>query len=117
MEAAGCPFLSCCLSYKAQSISKAVRASFIRKNYIDDKHNAFVSVQPFNPLNTELNPICNLLAFLGAHHILYVSRISVKFQWLLYVTPGIITKLLRSAHTVHLCVSYGSEKQQRLLTL
>jgi hypothetical protein len=29
----------------------------------------------FNPLNAELNPICHLLALLGAHHILHVSRI------------------------------------------
>ena len=32
----------------------------------------------FNPLNAELNPICYLLALLGAHHFLHVSRISVK---------------------------------------
>jgi len=31
-----------------------------------------------NPLNAELNPICHLLALLGAHHILHVSRIRVK---------------------------------------
>jgi len=28
----------------------------------------------FNPLNAELNPICHLLALLGAHHIFHVSR-------------------------------------------
>ena len=32
----------------------------------------------FNPLNPELNPICYLLALLGAHHFLHVSRIRVK---------------------------------------
>ena len=32
----------------------------------------------FNPLNAELNPICYLLALLGAHHYLHVSRIRVK---------------------------------------
>jgi len=32
----------------------------------------------FNPLNPELNPICSLLALLGAHHFLHVSRIRVK---------------------------------------
>jgi len=32
----------------------------------------------FNPLNAELNPICHLLALLGAHHILHVSRLRVK---------------------------------------
>jgi hypothetical protein len=31
-----------------------------------------------NPLNAKLNPICHLLALLGAHHILHVSRIRVK---------------------------------------
>jgi len=33
----------------------------------------------FNPLNSELNPICHLLALLGAHHVFHVSRISVKY--------------------------------------
>ena len=32
----------------------------------------------FNPLNPELNLICYLLALLGAHHFLHVSRIRVK---------------------------------------
>jgi len=32
----------------------------------------------FNPLNPELNPICYLLALLGAHHFLHVSGIRVK---------------------------------------
>jgi len=32
----------------------------------------------FNPLNDKLNPICHLVALLGAHHILHVSRVRVK---------------------------------------
>ena len=32
----------------------------------------------FNTLKPELNPICYLLALLGAHHFLHVSRIRVK---------------------------------------
>jgi len=32
----------------------------------------------FNPLNAKLNPIYHLLALLGAHHILHISRIRVK---------------------------------------
>ena len=36
------------------------------------------SLTVFNPLNPELNPICYLLALLGAHHFLHVSRIRVK---------------------------------------
>jgi len=31
-----------------------------------------------NPLNAELNTICHLLALLGVHHFLHVSRIRVK---------------------------------------
>ena len=34
----------------------------------------------FNPLNAKLNPICHLLALLGAHHILHISRIRVNFR-------------------------------------
>ena len=30
-------------------------------------------VDQINPLNAELNPICHLLALLGAHHILYLA--------------------------------------------
>ena len=37
-----------------------------------------VAVRRVNPLNPELNPICYLLALLGAHHFLHVSRIRVK---------------------------------------
>ena len=32
----------------------------------------------FNPLNAELNSICYLLALLGVHHFIHVSRIRVK---------------------------------------
>jgi len=34
-------------------------------------------VHRINPLNAKLNPICYLLALLGAHHFLHVSRIRV----------------------------------------
>ena len=34
----------------------------------------------YYPLNDELNPICHLQALLGAHHILHVFRIMVKFR-------------------------------------
>jgi len=32
----------------------------------------------FNPLHAELNPICHLLALLGAHHIFHVSGLRVN---------------------------------------
>jgi len=31
-----------------------------------------------NSLNAKLNPICHLMALVGAHHILHISRIRVK---------------------------------------
>jgi hypothetical protein len=31
-----------------------------------------------NTFNAELNPMCHLLALLGAHHIIHVSRIRVN---------------------------------------
>jgi hypothetical protein len=39
---------------------------------------ATFSVKYLKPLNTELIPICHLLALLGAHHILHVNRIRVN---------------------------------------
>ena len=35
-----------------------------------------------NPLNAEFNPICHLLAILGAHHILHVSKVRIKLKLL-----------------------------------
>jgi len=32
----------------------------------------------FNPINAKLTLFCHLLALIGAHHILHVSRIRVK---------------------------------------
>jgi len=40
--------------------------------------NAWEGFMWLNPLKPELNPICYLLALLGAHHFLHVSRIRVK---------------------------------------
>ena len=34
-----------------------------------------------NPSNAELNPFCHLLALLGAHHILHLSKVRVKKLW------------------------------------
>jgi hypothetical protein len=34
--------------------------------------------QQFNPLKDELNPICHLLALLGARHIVHVGGLRVK---------------------------------------
>ena len=39
---------------------------------------AVIIIININPLKPELNPICYLLALLGTHHFLHVSRIRVK---------------------------------------
>jgi hypothetical protein len=39
-----------------------------------------------NPLNAQLNPICHLLALLGAHPIFHVSRIRVNISDIIYLT-------------------------------
>jgi hypothetical protein len=45
----------------------------------ENPQTASLSLQThLNPLNRELNPICYLLALLGAHNFLHVSRIRVK---------------------------------------
>ena len=36
------------------------------------------NLQSVNHLNAELNPVCHLLALLGAHHIFHVSGLRVK---------------------------------------
>jgi len=55
-----------------------------------------------NPLKPELNPICYLLALLGAHHLFHVSRIRVKLltlRWLMsYIYGAPILDVSRS-HT------------------
>jgi hypothetical protein len=38
----------------------------------------WVNPLSFNPFNSHLNPICHLLALLGAHIILHISGIRVK---------------------------------------
>ena len=59
----------------------------------------------FNPLNPELNPICYLLALLGAHHFLHVSRIRVKLltlRWLMsyiYIYGAPVLDVSRSRTT------------------
>jgi len=40
-----------------------------------------------NPLNAELNPICHLLALLGAHHIIHVGRIRFTVMFSFHFIP------------------------------
>ena len=72
------------ISYVDDNVDKSSSAALIGKTrhrlrgtgkYRGTPHLGFVD---FNPLNPELNPICYLLALLGAHNFLHVSRIRVK---------------------------------------
>jgi len=72
-----------------------VIASFLRWNIL------------INPLNPELNPICYLLALVGAHHFLHVSRIRVKslthrlLMSYIYIYGAPILDVSRSHTTTH----------------
>ena len=60
-------------------LQSATRIRLHLPRTISTKGERVDAFQPnFNPLNPELNPICYLLALLGAHHFLHVSRIRVK---------------------------------------
>jgi hypothetical protein len=54
----------------------------------------------FNPLNTKLNPICRLLALLGAHHILHISGLRVNLLATSFRHQAIftLTQVTCSAH-------------------
>jgi len=61
--------------------------------------------EAINPLNAELNPICYLLALLGAHHFLHISRIRVKLltlrRLISYIYAAPILDVSRSHTTTH----------------
>jgi len=56
-------------------VTQKLRGPDFGSEMCDEQH----EVTPvLNPSNVELNPICPLLALLGAHHILHVSRIELN---------------------------------------
>jgi hypothetical protein len=61
-----------------------------------------------NPLNAKLNPICHLLALLGVHHILHVSRIGVNYTHTFPIS-------LRSVSPLYLGVSVPTTTMYSLL--
>jgi len=62
-----------------------------------------------NPLNIQLNPICHILALLGAHHILHVSRIRVNITTVCIKTMyNLCSYMFRHFHAIireYICVS------------
>ena len=72
-----------------------------RKN-LSQAINVFMALFLFNTLKPELNPICYLLALLGARHFLHVSRIRVKlliFRLLMSYIYGAPILDVSSSHT------------------
>jgi len=53
--------------------NRLIRGEYVEVRSIGLLPLAFTAL--VQPLNAELHPICHLLALLGAHHILHVSRI------------------------------------------
>jgi hypothetical protein len=54
-----------------------------------------VNPSNINPLNAQLNPIYHLLALLGAHPILHVSRIRVKVKLVRFSAYRAVNTLYR----------------------
>jgi len=54
-------------------------------NFVFSCFTQFVVSKVSNPLHTDLNPVCHLLALWGVHHILHVSRVRLKCGYLLAV--------------------------------
>ena len=66
--------------YTSKSIEKNISRSAEEKCGCNRNKYQRIITQTFNPLKPELNPICYLLALLGAHYFLHVSRIRVKLS-------------------------------------
>jgi len=71
---------------------------------------AFLNVNesPINPLNLELNPICYLLALLGAQNFLHVSRIRVKS-----LTLKLLMSYIYGAHILDVSRSHTTTQHSR----
>jgi len=69
--------------YETNSLNTDMKTSLAScpasERYITSTRKGIISWRvDINTLNPELNPICYLLALLGAHHFLHVSRTRVK---------------------------------------
>ena len=62
----------------------------------------------FNLLNAELNPICHLLALLGAHHIFHVSGLRVNDMIQKLKLPNCLQLVLHKESDVWLTVHRNS---------
>ena len=87
--------------------SEPVRPKLCDRPKAEIQPQSLVVPSEINPLNAELNPICYLLALLGAHHFLHVSGIRVKSLTLrllisyMYIYGAPILDVSRSHTTTH----------------
>ena len=65
-------------------------------------------IPAFNPLNDELNSICHLLALLGVHHFLHVSKIMVKS-----LTLRLLMSYIYGAPILDVCRSHTKTHHSR----
>ena len=65
----------------------------------------FLNPEDINPLNAELNPICHLLALLGAHHIFHVSGLRVK-----NLGMGAIWSFGKGTGLLQLSIGFGAQR-------
>ena len=88
---------------RTRSLNKRTAASSCAATGIDRHWQIRRNSSPcINPLKPELNPICFLLALLGAHHFLHVSRIRVKsltLRWLMSCIYGAPILDVSRSHT------------------
>ena len=66
-----------------------------------------------NPLNPALNPICHLLALLGVHHFLHVSRIRVKSLTIRLLMTYIYIYIYIYIYMEHLFLMFLDHTQRR----
>jgi len=79
-------FIYCDALYALRRLTSSyVRSAVKWYCYLVPQQLKTLSICIFSPLNAELNPICHLLALLGAHHILHVSTVRVNYACFLHL--------------------------------
>ena len=78
-----------------------------QRHFVRD-NSSLSSQETLNPLNPELNPICYLLALVGAHHFLHVSRIRVKL-----LTFRLLMSYIYGAPILHVSRSHTTTQHSR----
>jgi len=69
-----------CGSSVCNLLRNTIPAPRILRLLLDFFQNLYIPLLLINPLNAELNPICHLLALLGAHYIFHVSGLRVNIN-------------------------------------